>query len=562
MESKSDSINDGALHVPDVAIRNMSVSNPDIAHMMNDAKIATDKEHDMSVRDALSIYRKGVAWSILLSTGIVMEGYDLVLLGSFYAFPQFQKKYGALQPDGSYQLSASWQSALSNGAQIGEILGLFINGYVSEWLGYRKTMLISLFSLGCFIFIPFFAPNVQTLLVGEILCGIPWGVFQTLTTAYAAEVVPTCLRAYLTTYVNLCWVMGQFIASGVLRGMLQRNDQWAYRIPFALQWMWPLPIFIGCLFAPESPWWLERKGRTEDARRVIKRLTVPTSPEKFDIDQQLAMIRHTNELEKLNNASSTYTSCFRGVNLRRTEIVSCVWAVQALCGSAFMGYSTYFYRQAGLPVDKSFDMSMAQYALGAAGTIGSWFLMRRAGRRTLYLAGLTIMLVLLLVIGCASFAGDHDIAASWAIGSMLLIYTFTYDITVGPVCYSLVAEIPSTRLRTKAIVLARNLYNVVGIVNGVITPYMLNPTAWNWKAKTGFFWAGFCALCLLWCYFRLPEPKGYTYAELDVLFENKVDARRFKSVKVDAFRGDALTTTKVQTSSPLEKVEDIQVENI
>jgi len=49
--------------------------------------------------------------------------------------------------------------------------------------------------------------------------------------------------------------MGQFIASGVLRAVLTREDQWAYRIPFAIQWMWPLPILIGCIFAPESPWW-------------------------------------------------------------------------------------------------------------------------------------------------------------------------------------------------------------------------------------------------------------------------------------------------------------------
>ena len=61
-----------------------------------------------------------------------------------------------------------------------------------------------------FIFIPFFAHNIVQLLVGLILMGIPWGVFQTLTCTYAAEVCPTGLRAYLTTYVNLCWVIGQF----------------------------------------------------------------------------------------------------------------------------------------------------------------------------------------------------------------------------------------------------------------------------------------------------------------------------------------------------------------
>jgi SP family general alpha glucoside:H+ symporter-like MFS transporter len=58
------------------------------------------------------------------------------------------------------------------------------------------------------------------------------------------------------------------------------------------------------------------------------------------------------------------------------------------------------------------------------------------------------------------------------------------------VAYSIVAEIPSDRLRTKTIVFARNLYNVMGTINGVIAPYMLNPSAWHWRGKAGFFWAG------------------------------------------------------------------------
>lgn len=61
-------------------------------------------------------------------------------------------------------------------------------------------------------------------------------MFQTITVTYASEIAPTVLRGYLTTYVNLCWVIGQLIAAGILRAMLKRTDEWAYRIPFALQW--------------------------------------------------------------------------------------------------------------------------------------------------------------------------------------------------------------------------------------------------------------------------------------------------------------------------------------
>lgn len=79
------------------------------------------------------------------------------------------------------------------------------------------------------------------------------------------------------------------------------------------------------------------------------------------------MMVSTNELEKTLETGTRYSDCFRGVDLRRTEIVCVTWSIQMLCGSAFMGYSTYFYEQAGLPTVLAFDMSMAQvsYKLNA-----------------------------------------------------------------------------------------------------------------------------------------------------------------------------------------------------
>lgn len=72
------------------------------------------------------------------------------------------------------------------------------------------------------------------------------------------------------------------------------------------------------------------------------------------------MMVSTNELEKALESGTNYWDCFKGIDLRRTEIVCVTWSIQNLCGSAFMGYSTYFYEQAGLPIVDAFDMSMAQ----------------------------------------------------------------------------------------------------------------------------------------------------------------------------------------------------------
>lgn len=98
--------------------------------------------------------------------------------------------------------------------------------------------------------------------------------------------------------MNFCWGLGQVIGIGVIKSMLGRTDQWAYRIPYSLQWMWPVPLLIGVLLAPESPWWLVRKGRTEDAKKSLLRLTSLNRETDFDADETIAMMVHTTALEE------------------------------------------------------------------------------------------------------------------------------------------------------------------------------------------------------------------------------------------------------------------------
>lgn len=278
-----------------------------------------------------------------------------------------------------------------------------------------------------------------------------------------------------------------------------------------------------------------RRGRLDQARDALRRLR--TDPTEEEIEQQIAFMQHTNELERSVAEGTSYLSCFRGVDLRRTEVAAGAWVAQNWCGSAFMGYSTYFLERAGLDTSHAFSMSIGQYALGVVGTISSWFLMTYIGRRKLYLSGFAIQTVLLLIIGGLGFASRDSMGPSWGIGALLLVYTAVYDGTVGPVCYSIVAECSSTRLRAKTVVIARIFYNIAGTINVVKMPYFLNPDELDWGGKTGLYWGGLCFLCLVWTYFRVPEMKGRTYGELEVLFESKVSARKFATTHVDQFAG-------------------------
>ncbi|KAJ9486908.1 hypothetical protein VN97_g6425 [Penicillium thymicola] len=511
-------------------------SDSSMTKVIQNAKAATEKEQSMTLMQGIRLYPKAVLWSVLISTCIAMEGYDISLVNNFYAFPQFKLKYGEPLDNGKYEVSAAWQAGLSNGAYCGEIIGLFINGWASERFGYRYTIMACLILVSAWTSIFFTAQNVQTLLAAEILCGVPWGVFQTLTITYASEVCPVALRGYLTTYVNFCWGLGQLIGIGVIKGMLSRTDEWAYRIPYGLQWMWPLPLFIGIWLAPESPWWLVRKGRTEDAKRALVRLTSKNQGD-FDPDETVSMMVHTTALEEKITKGASYLDCFRGTDLRRTEIVCMVWAIQNLSGNSFSNYSTYFLEQAGLSSSNSYAFAMGQYGINMVGVFGSWFLMTLGiGRRTLYLYGLCGLCAMLLVMGFLGLVPkEHKEQGSLATGAMMLIWALFYQLTVGTVCFSLVAELSTRRLQIKTVVLGRNLYNIVAIVCGVLTPYMLNPGAWDWGNYAGFFWGGICFLCIIYTYFRVPEPRGRSFAELDLLFERGISARKFSTTQVDVF---------------------------
>ncbi|KAJ5729466.1 uncharacterized protein N7483_003974 [Penicillium malachiteum] len=475
---------------------------------------ATRKEKSMTLAEGIRLYPKAIAWSILLSSTLIMEGYDLALLGSMYDSPAFKKKFGKEAADGEWNISAAWQLGLANGARCGEIVGLLICGQVFERLGYRRTMSWALLAICLIIFLFFYAVNIQMLLAAEILAGIPWGIFQTLPVLYASEVCRIVLRPYLTTFINMCWVIGQFVAAGVNRTSVLSTDEQAYNIKFGVQWVWIPALAMVLLFAPESPWWI----------------TVFST-----IEETIVMIQHTNRFERSHVEGTGYLDCFKDTNLRRTEIVCVVWMVQTLCGSNLMDYFAYFCLQAGIPPIESFELSMAKFTLGFFGTFVSWFLISVAGRRAIHMFGLATLFILLVIIGSLGFAPASNEAAKLSIAAILITFTFFFDFTIGPVTYSLVSELSSTRLKAKTIVLARVLHNISKIVVALLTHYQLKETAWDWGAKTAYFWAGTCLFCLIWAYFRLPEPRGRAYKELDLLFERGTPARKFSATRVDAY---------------------------
>lgn len=140
---------------------------------------------------------------------------------------------------------------------------------------------------------------------------------------------------------------------------------------------------------------------------------------------------------------------------------------------------------------------------------------------------MVIMTSLLFVIGFLGIPKGNK-GAIWAMASLMDVWTFFYQMTVGPICFVVISEISATRLRERTIAIATAVQAGASIVFTVAMPYMLNSNEADWGGKAGFLFGAISAACLVWCYFRLPESRNRTFEELDILFQRRIPARKFR----------------------------------
>ncbi|KAF7332646.1 MFS transporter, SP family, general alpha glucoside:H+ symporter [Mycena kentingensis (nom. inval.)] len=501
-----------------------------VSHADHAAAIeAENAEFDMTVMQAVRMYPMACFWAFIMSCMIIMESYDVFLINNFVSTDFFQRSFGVpnTSKPGTYVISSKWQSALSMSGQLGALLGVCIAGPITSRVGYRWATLIGLMAMNATIFVMYFANSLGLFFTAQLLEGLPWGIFIANAPAYCSEIVPMRLRAPATQVLQMFWAIGSIIVGGVTYVYNQRQDKTSYTVPIAIQWMFPTPLAVIFWFAPESPWWLVRRGNYERALVSIKRLGAKTEEKAQD---SLAMMRRVVELEQQDKAPS-YLDCFRGTDLRRTLIVCGVYAAQNLTGNLIANQAVFFFEQAGMDNKTAFGLGLITSALQMIFVMLSWILTTYFGRRPIYLWGSAFNFLMLICLGIAGSVGTSS-AASNAQASFGLIASVMFTFAAAPVSWAVIGETSALRLRPLTTGIGRATYYIVEIPCIFLGTYMLNPTGGNLGGRCGYVWGATAFVCWAVAWWGLPEMKGRSYRELDILFRRKVPARKFKTTQI------------------------------
>ncbi|KAH7370449.1 general substrate transporter [Rhexocercosporidium sp. MPI-PUGE-AT-0058] len=447
--------------------------------------------------------------------------------------PDEEKPETAWQMASQYRSAILWSSFIGlagiNWEWIRWLLWGFCIWYLADKIGKRFALGIGcLVSIGA-VFVQVFAGQPGTLLVGKLINGLSLGSFLTIPSSYAAEICAVELRGLTTSAVQLFIGIGQLMANLILKGTGTLDTAWAYRIPFTLQLVFPVILLVLLPMCPESPWYLLRTRNPNTASSTLARLGYD-NPAKT-----LAEMQSTITFEEQRVDATTYLDCFRGSDLRRTEIAIGIFSVTQPVSAVFViGYSSYFFQVAGLSASTSFSMSVGVSILGLVGVVCSWFLLNQAGRRATALVGTSILVVLLLLIGILDVipVRARNLGPVYGQVACIIRFAFIYLLTIGPVGYALFAEVASPRLRSRTVDLSIVTQNLFGILMHIVIPLLINPDAAALGGKIGFIFGGTAFMSVVWLYFRVLETAHRSFEELDYLFAKRVLTRAFKVVQV------------------------------
>jgi MFS transporter, SP family, general alpha glucoside:H+ symporter len=159
-------------------------------YTVEQAQAAAQTQHELTLREALKLYRPAIGWSFLFSLGVIMAGFDPQLVGTLVAIPTFQKTFGHQIADGSYVVQAQWQSAFNLGVPVGQVIGALGVGWPLERIGRRWTLAICCCITCVAVALQSSSQNKPQILIAELVNGVVLGAYPVIAPTYISEVTP------------------------------------------------------------------------------------------------------------------------------------------------------------------------------------------------------------------------------------------------------------------------------------------------------------------------------------------------------------------------------------
>ena len=436
------------------------------------------------------VRRHVVISASITALGGLLFGYDTGVVSGALLF--LKKDFGGLT---SFQ-----EELVTSLLLVGAVIGALTAGRIADWLGRRLTVLITaaVFVIG--VLLAAFTPTYPVLLIARIIIGLAVGSASMVVPLYIGEIVPPRVRGGLVSLNQLAITSGILVSYLIDYG-LSGSGNW--RLMFGLAAIPAGLLFLGMLFQQESPHWLIRQGRDDEARQVLRRLR-----DDSDID---AEVREVHEVSQREGGYRDLISprvrplVFVGVSLAVFQQITGINTV--------IYYAPTLLQGAGLGNNAALLANVVNGAVNVAMTIVAVRLLDKVGRRPLLLSGTAGMAVGMFITACAFIAGStlHGGTAIIAIVG-LLVYTGSFAIGLGPVFWLLIAEIYPLKIRGAAMSVA-SMANWAA--NFVVTVSFL--TLLNAIDGVGvFFLFGFLTLVALAYFWRkVPETKGRSLQEIE-----------------------------------------------
>ncbi|GAB5521278.1 MAG: sugar porter family MFS transporter [Rhodothermales bacterium] len=406
---------------------------------------------------------------------------------------------------------------------VGCIIGVLFAGWLSDRYGRKHTLLLSgvLFlvsAIGCML-----AETFSLLVTMRLIGGVGVGVASMLSPIYLAEMAPAKLRGRMVTLYQLAITIGilcAYLSNAALLGMA---DGWtgaegwlgwvlgdeAWRGMFGAEAIPALLFLALTVFIPESGRWLLQQGRTEEARAVFERFQ-PAA----EVSQHIATVQAS-----FDQPQSTLADLLKP-GLRTALWLGLLIAFMAQFSgiNAVIYYGPRIFAEAGFTLGDALGGQVTVGIVNVLFTFVAIAVIDRWGRRPLLLTGALGTGGLLLALGLL-FALGLEQSPLLLIGILAFIAFFA--LSLGPVHWTILAEIYPTRIRGRAMSIATlGVWTATAIV-GQIFPWLLETLGpagafWFFAITSGSMFA------VIWR--LLPETKNRTLEEIEVLWREKASA--------------------------------------